>query len=76
LTKAFSIPILALLFPVLLFLWQSSNLAMVLHIIIFYDPATQFADYGLITILMNFKVITKKVIHTKHKELKTSTITG
>ena len=33
---------------------------MVLHIIIFYDPATQFADYGLITILMNFKVITKK----------------
>ena len=42
----------------------------------FYDPATQFADYGLITILMNFKVITKKVIHTKHKELKTSTITG
>jgi hypothetical protein len=34
----------------------------------FYDPATQFADYGLITILMNFKVITKQVIHTKHKE--------
>jgi hypothetical protein len=46
LTKAFSFAILVLLFPVLLFCGNSATLFGWIAYYHFYDPATQFADYG------------------------------